>query len=402
MNYVALSDKVVLSEVEVRSQDTEKRDTFSMDNQEMKQEMMQETNQEMVQEINQEMNQKAAVEVNSSVTQVNQDTVLVTSPRKIFSRLGWSYLAGTVVVYGLQLIVGLLLERYQPQWQTNTNILLILSEIIVYGCGMPFIWFLVSGMKKTIPERHRMRWWEFLVGFIICYALVYVSNLVGTLCTFAIGTVKGEPVQNGLVEYVTNGNLLLNFVLMVVIAPIVEELVFRKVIVDRTLAYGQWVAIVISGLMFGLFHGNLNQFAYAVVLGMFFAFLYIKTGNLKVTIGMHAIINFVGGILSGLLLKGLHYDEFLELNTAGDTEAMMSLMMEHIGAWLGFALYAFLLFVVVISGIILLIVFHKKFRLEHVVREIPEGQRFRAVFCNFGMIAFCITWIVLIVLQLLA
>lgn len=320
--------------------------------------------------------------------------------KKVFSRLGWCYLAGTVVVYGLQLLLGWFLGSYKAEWLENTNLVLILSEVTVYGCGMPFILLLVSGMRKTVPERHHMKCWEFLAGFVICYALVYVSNLVGTICTYVIGTVKGSPVESGLVEYVTNGNMLLNFVLMVVIAPVVEEFVFRKVIVDRTLAYGQWAAVVVSGLMFGLFHGNLNQFAYAVVLGMFFAFLYIKTGNLKVTIGMHAIVNFMGGILSGLLMKGIHYDEFMEKNLSGDIESMMSLMMEHIGPWIGFALYAVVLFVMVIAGIVLLIVFHRKFRLDHIDTEIPRGERFRLVFWNPGMVAFCAAWIVMIILQL--
>ena len=57
--------------------------------------------------------------------------------------------------------------------------------------------------------------------------------------------------------------MIVTFLYMVICAPILEEYIFRKLIVDRTVKYGQGVAVVLSGLMFGLFHGNLNQFAYA-------------------------------------------------------------------------------------------------------------------------------------------
>ena len=46
----------------------------------------------------------------------------------------------------------------------------------------------------------------------------------------------------------------------VIIAPVMEELVFRKYLVDRLVPYGQKTAVVLSGLFFGLFHGNFISF----------------------------------------------------------------------------------------------------------------------------------------------
>ena len=58
-------------------------------------------------------------------------------------------------------------------------------------------------------------------------------------------------------------------------APVVEEFIFRKFLIDRVYRYGEWVAILTSGLMFGLFHENLAQFFFATLIGCFFAFFYI-------------------------------------------------------------------------------------------------------------------------------
>lgn len=322
-------------------------------------------------------------------------------PKQVFSRLGWCYIAGTVMVYVLQMVLGGIIGKYRPELLESMSFSLILSGITVYACAMPLIVLLTQGMQKNVIERHKMKWWQFVLGLIMCYSLIYVSNFVGTMITMIVGALKGGSVQNNLLEYVTGGNMLLNFVLMVLVAPVVEEYVFRKVIVDRTVRYGQGIAIVASGLMFGLFHGNLNQFAYAVVLGMFFAFLYVKTGDLRITIAMHAIINFMGSVVSGNLLKLLKYDELVAID-ATDADAMMAAIMENIGAWMLFGLYGLVLLVVVITGIVLFIVFFKKFRLEPEQMQIPKGKSFQVLIVNPGMLTFCAIYIVLIVLQLLA
>lgn len=321
--------------------------------------------------------------------------------KKVFSRLGWCYITGTVIVYVLQIVVGYFLGILKPEWANNMSMSmsLILSGLVTYGCGMPVIVLMAQGMESQTIERHKMKWWQFVVALIMCYSLMYVSNIVGNIITAGIGMWKGSAVDNDLVSYVTDSSMLVNFVLMVVVAPIVEEYVFRKVIVDRTVKYGQGIAIVTSGLMFGLFHGNLNQFAYAVGLGAFFAFIYIKTGNLKITIGMHAIINFMGSIVAGQLLKMLNYDALLAADQEG-MGAMQNLIMENLGAWMLFGVYAIFLFFVILVGIVFFIVFFKRFKVEPGTVQIPKGKAFEVLILNPGMLTFCIIWLVLIVLQL--
>lgn len=323
--------------------------------------------------------------------------------KKTFSALGFCYIAGTLAVYLLQILLSLLLQAVKPDWLMDGNISLILSCIIVYGLGMPLIVLLAVHIPSEKPEKHSMKWWQFLLAFMMCYALMIISNLIGTLITTVIGMIKGSAVQNNLLQVVTQGNVVVNFIAMVILAPLVEEFVFRKVLVDRTLRYGQGVAIVTSGVMFGLFHGNLNQFAYAVMLGCFFAFLYIKTGNLKITIGMHAIINFLGSMVAPVLLKMIHYDELLNMDTS-DLQAVMGLMMENMTGWALYMVYAMFILGITMAGFIMFIVCLccRKFKLGPGTVSIPKGQKFNVVMLNPGMLVFVIIWIVLIVIQLFA
>ena len=324
--------------------------------------------------------------------------------RKTISHLGWCYVAGTILIQLLQNVIAYAIYILKPELLQSVSFSLVLSSVIIYGMGMPLIILLARRMPKTSIERHQMKWWQFIIAMMICYSLMIISNLIGTMLTWVIAYLKGSPVNNNLVEYVTESNIFLNFILMVIVAPIAEEYVFRKIIVDRTVHLGQGIAIAVSGLMFGLFHGNLNQFAYTVGLGAFFAFIYIKTGNIKITIGMHAIINFFGGIISVLMFRLITQMDQQALMTldSSDTDAVLEYAISHVSdivALSVLALFEVLVFGIVLAGFVLFIVFFKRFKLEP--GTVPKGQRLKTLFANPGMIFLCAIYIVLIILQLL-
>lgn len=319
--------------------------------------------------------------------------------KRTFSTLGWCYLAGTVLLNILEIVLMQVVNKIHPEWLQNTDLRLVLSSVMVYGFTLPFICLLVRNLPATAPERKPIRFRDFVAFFVMGYAMLFVSNILGNIATILIGAAKGSQVDNRLLEYVTSGSVWTMMVLMVVIAPIMEELIFRKLLVDRALKYGPGLAVVLSGLVFGLFHGNLNQFAYAVVLGAFFAFIYIKTGDIRITIGLHMLVNFLGSVVASELLKQIHYTELLQA-AMEDQNRMLALVEQHITGWILYGLYLIFLIGVVIAGIVLIIVNRKKFQLEPGEAQVPAGQGMQTLFLNPGMICFCVVWIILIILQL--
>ena len=321
------------------------------------------------------------------------------SMKKSFSSLGLRFLIGTLIIYAVQIVVAGVVGMLKPEWLDNTTITLILSVMPLYLIGMPVLIALVKQMPGEAPVKKSITPGQFVVALIMCYALMYCGNLVGTLITTIVGTLKGSEVDNALMAYATESNMIVTFIYMVICAPILEEYIFRKLIVDRTLKYGQGVAIILSGLMFGLFHGNLNQFAYAFLLGMFLAFLYVKTGNLKITIGLHMCINFMGAVVSVLLLKAIHLEEYQEVIMNGaDSQAVMDYMMKYLPGWIGYMIYVLFILAVLVTGIVLFIVYRKKLKLEP--GQIAKGRRFKTVIGNPGMICYCVFWIAMIIIQM--
>ncbi len=84
------------------------------------------------------------------------------------------------------------------------------------------------------------------------------------------------------------------FMKVVVIAPIVEELIFRGVIMHGLMRnYRPAKAIFYSGLLFALFHLNPWQFPATFVLGLLLGWLMIRTRNIYLCIAGHAINNLL-------------------------------------------------------------------------------------------------------------
>ena len=124
------------------------------------------------------------------------------------------------------------------------------------------------------------------------YLEYYFANLISPeLVNSAIATMTevSQSADSGLVIQVIQ-YLLLLFVL-VIVAPITEEFIFRGVLLHRwsvrwTAAWG----IALSSLLFGAIHADIFWFSRAVG-SVFFALFYIQTRNLLVPIILHALNN---------------------------------------------------------------------------------------------------------------
>ncbi|TRX61581.1 CPBP family intramembrane glutamic endopeptidase [Carboxylicivirga sp. M1479] len=85
------------------------------------------------------------------------------------------------------------------------------------------------------------------------------------------------------------------FVMMVVAAPLFEELIFRGIILDGMLKrYTPAKAIFWSAFLFGFVHLNPWQFVTGLVIGAFIGWIYYHTRSLTVSIIIHAAVNCVG------------------------------------------------------------------------------------------------------------
>jgi len=99
-----------------------------------------------------------------------------------------------------------------------------------------------------------------------------------------------EIIQQMFADVIKNN--LPSFLLLVVIAPVCEEWLFRGIILKGILTrYSPSKAIVWSSVMFGVFHMNLQQGLFAFCLALAIGWVYWRTRSLWYCIFMHAINN---------------------------------------------------------------------------------------------------------------
>ena len=88
------------------------------------------------------------------------------------------------------------------------------------------------------------------------------------------------------------GNIFVEILMIGIIAPIGEELAFRGLAYRRMRDYmPAWLSIILSSVIFGVYHGNLIQGIYAFILGLVLAYVYEKFKNILAPILVHAAAN---------------------------------------------------------------------------------------------------------------
>lgn len=139
-----------------------------------------------------------------------------------------------------------------------------------------------------------------------------------------------------------------------VIAPICEEIAFRGVFGREMNKVASLLkASLVSGLLFALFHMNLNQMAYAFVLGTVFAIVNIASGSIITSIICHVLINtFNMGLLLAMNAVMKVLGEGVSIAQASETARQQKGMLVIMAAVYGvLAVIAFFILRVVIKWI---------------------------------------------------
>ncbi len=128
--------------------------------------------------------------------------------------------------------------------------------------------------------------------------------------------------------------------ILVILAPVVEEFVFRGVFLTRFAAKTSlWGGILFSSLLFGLLH---IDFVGAFLFGIIASLLYVRTGNLLVPILFHMLNNALAAFAMYVPANWLSGLDWFVVTTAEDlqTNAIANIVILIISASLtGWIIY---------------------------------------------------------------
>lgn len=304
--------------------------------------------------------------------------------RKSFSSAGWAFVAFEVgTLLGKVLIAFIIvLGEARLGWDLSDWQEFCVQDFFRYLTSVPLYYLVFRSVPSCPPKKETWSFKKLVLTMIMLYGLIEVGGIIGNLLMFLINGVSSNPSQNGLVELLNTLPIPAIFLCVVVAAPVIEELVFRKWLLDRVGRFGERTAVLLSAVVFGLAHGNFYQFFYAFAAGGVFAYIYMRTGKIQYTIGFHMVVNFLGSIIPMLML-----DEIF----SGAAKS---------GTLLAMVLYASAVLGVAAAGCTLLIGWRKRLKWVAAEQEMPAGQRLKTVWRNPGMIACSVVLLAIFVLNL--
>jgi len=328
------------------------------------------------------------------------------SARKLFSRVFLALFIYMIISQLLSTViytvaaVMLSPERYDAFANSSLYAVLI-SSGVQYLIAFPIFCLALIGTKKAeVKERTKLSAKDLILLFFIGEAMMFVGAMIGNILNSLVGSITGRMPENNIATIITEIPMWLIIILIVVIGPIVEELICRKLIIDRLSAWGDHIAIIFSAVAFGLIHANLYQFFYAAMLGALLGYVYTRTRDVRYTILLHMLFNFMGSIV-GLWVEGALNEYMLqyELMVAGEQFDMLSLGLNALIS----VLYSNLQYGMVAGGIYALIHMHKKKKI--VIKKdkelyLPDAEIVKSGVVNVGSILFLSLCIVLIFLNL--
>lgn len=200
------------------------------------------------------------------------------------------FLIFSMVFRGQELII----EEYVNRVYSDIWLILILQQIISIGAVLPI--YLIHRKYQPKPERKNSTGTVVLgVLFVLgCGAVISIlQNLVFSF--LPINDVSWEQTEEAL----SSMSLGVQIISTVILAPIVEELMFRGMILNRLMSkFPKWAAVLVSAIAFGALHMNWTQGIFAGLVGIVFAMVYVKTRSLWLCIFAHAANNLWATLLS--------------------------------------------------------------------------------------------------------
>jgi membrane protease YdiL (CAAX protease family) len=176
---------------------------------------------------------------------------------------------------------------------------LVISELLLLGV----LWFYLA-RKGRASAIQLTKWSDLSVPKTIALAIALIGAGLAFNWVYSEYIVPDIEVQEELRKLFaaipdTLPNQILLFAAVAVIAPLIEELLFRGLL-QKSLSHRLpvWAAIGISALIFGAMHMDFYAMPPLVMMGVIFGVIYHVTGSLRVTILLHMVNNAAALLLS--------------------------------------------------------------------------------------------------------
>ena len=189
-------------------------------------------------------------------------------------------------------------SMYADNYNSHMGVVTMIEGVV--GIGIMTVALLIK--RYMIWPRPR---WAVGKPYDWGFAVLGAMAMLGVSIAYMnlVDMIKLDAVQKSLKQYtemievttVSKTDLYLQFFALVILIPILEEMIFRGVILSGMMELNRpYLAVFGSAVFFGAMHIQPIQVGYAILSGAILGLIYYYTQNLCMTILAHMVFNFFG------------------------------------------------------------------------------------------------------------
>ena len=190
-------------------------------------------------------------------------------------------------------------------WLTSRQFPLLQSGLLVGALSIVVLVVFIIGARKTKLATFNLSFFKAkdLARLVLSYLVIFATNLLGSALLRMMNetTTSNQSILNGLVQ---NSSLISTFFLIVLVAPICEEILCRGIIPQKIFRGKEKVGFVVGAIVFALLHMPTNLPSVIIYGGMSTVLTWTayKTERLEMSILLHMILNGIAFCLLALLV----------------------------------------------------------------------------------------------------
>ena len=187
----------------------------------------------------------------------------------------------------------------------NKQFPILQSGLLVGALSIVVLIVFIIGARKTQLATFNLSFFKAkdLARLVLSYLVIFATNLLGSLLLRLTneGTTSNQSILNGLVQ---NSSLISTFFLLVLIAPICEEILCRGIIPKKIFRGKEKLGFIVGAIVFALLHMPTNLPSVIIYGGMSTVLTWTayKTERLEMSILLHMILNGIAVCLLALLV----------------------------------------------------------------------------------------------------
>ena len=203
---------------------------------------------------------------------------------------------GIIITYVIAQLSGFIVIFYSEFQQLSER---MVRDLLIYWQVGSFILALIISLlllmkEKDLPKHpHRTDVPLTIIWSIAGVFLAFIGQMVANLIQVNLFNIDQQS-QNTVDIMAIAFNYPIFIIVVSVIGPILEELIFRKIIFGEIYKRSNyWIAAIISGLAFALIHFDFTHLLVYFIMGLVFSFIYVQTKRIIVPIIAHVAMNSI-------------------------------------------------------------------------------------------------------------